>query len=231
MTKILLVDYDVNTNYTIKNDLEYEENRFCVLIASNGEEAITLWEEQLPDVIVCNIDFREINPLDLASQIRQKDKDVLILFFALNASSKDILTSYESGMTFFIRCPFTSRELAAHIVALLKLKNGHSVNRKTNFIKIGCMELDVDKCRLICKNQPDISLTTREVKILLLLCEKRKEVVPRNEILSKIWGTKEGDDYYASRSLDVFIAKLRKKMSIDSSVVIKTIKNVGIVLE
>ena len=113
---------------------------------------------------------------------------------------------------------------------MLKLSKGEKSKDESECYKIG-KEYVLDATHAILKHSSGESktLTAREAGLLQMLCENRGDVVRREAILDKFWNTE--DDYFASRSLDVFVTKLRKLIAEDSSVSIKTVKGVGLMLE
>ena len=120
-------------------------------------------------------------------------------------------------------------ELDAHVHALLKLSKGEKSKDMSQCYKIG-KEYVLDATHATLKHASGVNktLTVRETGLLQMLCEKRGDVIRREAILDKFWNTE--DDYFASRSLDVFVTKLRKFLSEDESVTIKTVKGVGLIL-
>ena len=112
----------------------------------------------------------------------------------------------------------------------MKLSKGEKSKDESECYKIG-KEYVLDATHAILKHSSgeNKTLTAREAGLLQMLCENRGDVVRREAILDKFWNTE--DDYFASRSLDVFVTKLRKLIAEDSSVSIKTVKGVGLMLE
>ena len=141
-------------------------------------------------------------------------------------TSYAVLTSYRGSETNLV----IPEELDAHIHALLKLSKGEKSKDESECYKIG-KEYVLDATHAILKHSSgeNKTLTAREAGLLQMLCENRGDVVRREAILDKFWNTE--DDYFASRSLDVFVTKLRKLIAEDSSVSIKTVKGVGLMLE
>lgn len=120
-------------------------------------------------------------------------------------------------------------ELDAHIQALMKMRGGARTQKETSHYRLGKYTLDADHATLRNDdtNQSQ-TITQREAQILQLLAENKNNVVRREAILSRFWNTE--DDYFASRSLDVFVNKLRKLLSDESHVQLKTVRGVGLQL-
>ncbi|WP_321480943.1 response regulator transcription factor [uncultured Bacteroides sp.] len=157
-----------------------------------------------------------------------QDEEVLILFASSNISAKNVMTGYELGGNSYIRKPFMPRELDAHIKALMKLKGSRRVIDDTNLIKFGTYILDIEHCILKNEKTGDVVLTTLESSLLETLCRSMGETVKRVDLLKTFWNAKDDNKYYASRSLDVFITKLRKKILADPNLEIRTQRGVGI---
>lgn len=230
MIKLLLVEDDANLNYIIQGGLEDMIGGYEVQTASNGEEGIHLWREWKPDVIVSDIEMPVMDGYEMVKRIRKVDGIIPILFTSGRVSPKDVVKGYELGVNNYIKKPFLAEELNAHITALLRLTNGIRSCDVSSVYAIGYLyEFDAGQAILRQKNGEEKTLTEREAHLMRMLCEHKGEVVKREMILSQLWNT--NDDYFASRSLDVFVSRLRKLLSEDDSVQIKTVKGVGLVLK
>lgn len=230
MIKLLLVEDDANLNYIIQGGLEDMIGGYEVQTASNGEEGIHLWREWKPDVIVSDIEMPVMDGYEMVKRIRKVDGIIPILFTSGRISPKDVVKGYELGVNNYIKKPFLAEELNAHITALLRLTNGIRSCDVSSVYAIGYLyEFDAGQAILRQKNGEEKTLTEREAHLMRMLCEHKGEVVKREMILSQLWNT--DDDYFASRSLDVFVSRLRKLLSEDDSVQIKTVKGVGLVLK
>lgn len=230
MIKLLLVEDDANLCYIIQGGLEDMIGGYEVQTASNGEEGIHLWREWKPDVIVSDIEMPVMDGYEMVKRIRKVDGIIPILFTSGRVSPKDVVKGYELGVNNYIKKPFLAEELNAHITALLRLTNGIRSCDVSSVYAIGYLyEFDAGQAILRQKNGEEKTLTERETHLMRMLCEHKGEVVKREMILSQLWNT--DDDYFASRSLDVFVSRLRKLLSEDDSVQIKTVKGVGLVLK
>lgn len=230
MIKLLLVEDDANLCYIIQGGLEDMIGGYEVQTASNGEEGIHLWREWKPDVIVSDIEMPVMDGYEMVRRIRRVDGIIPILFTSGRISPKDVVKGYELGVNNYIKKPFLAEELNAHITALLRLTNGIRSCDVSSVYAIGYLyEFDAGQAILRQKNGEEKTLTEREAHLMRTQCEHKGEVVKREMILSQLWNT--DDDYFASRSLDVFVSRLRKLLSEDDSVQIKTVKGVGLVLK
>jgi len=229
MIKLLLVEDDSTLNYIIQSGLQDIIGGYEVFSATNGIEGIKSWEEHHPDIILSDIDMPGMDGFEMVKRIREIDKDTPILFASAMTSPKDVKKGYSMGANNYIKKPFVADEVDAHIRALLNMKNGMKSRNESEVYKLGRFTMDARHDTL--KNELTgvvRTLTVRETGILQILCENKNEVVNRTAILSRYWQTE--DDYFASRSLDVFIAKLRKYIEEEKSLEIKTVRSVGIML-
>ena len=243
MIKLLLVEDDASLRYIVQGGLEDMIGGYEVIAAANGEEGLKQWKEQHPDVIVSDIEMPVMNGYEMVKRIRETDGETPILFSSALISPKDVVKGYEIGANNYIKKPFIPEELDAHVHALLKLSKGEKSKDMSQCYKIG-KEYVLDATHATLKHASGVNktLTVRETGLLQMLCEKRGDVIRREAILvsgnrtcpsqeailDKFWNTE--DDYFASRSLDVFVTKLRKFLSEDESVTIKTVKGVGLIL-
>lgn len=230
MIRLLLVEDDNNMRYIMQTGLQDLIGGYEVVCAENGLEGYKIWEEFHPDIIVSDIDMPVMDGFEMVRRIRETDGETPILFTSALTSPKDVRAGYMLGVNNYIKKPFVPDELDAHIHAILKMKQGERSRNETLCYKFGDYTLDAEHAALRNNHTGKVKmLTVRETGILQLLVENRNEVVKRETILSKFWNME--DDYFASRSLDVFISKLRKLFEGDESIAIKTVRGIGIVLE
>ena len=229
MIKLLLVEDDANLCYIVQAGLQDIIGGYEVITAGNGKEGLQAWEEHKPDIILSDIDMPEMDGFEMVRRIRETDGDTPILFASALTSPKDVKHGFELGVNNYVKKPFVPEEIDAHIRAILKMKEGTKSRSEEGHCKFGRYTLDTVHATLRDNNTGKIRvLTTTEAKILQLLAENKNEVVRREAIMSRCWNTE--DDFFASRSLDVFITKLRKLFADDPDVEIKTARSVGLML-
>ena len=189
MIKLLLVEDDESLAYIEKTGLEDIIGGYEVSTAKNGKEGVKAWEEIHPDVIISDIDMPVMNGFEMVERIRETDGDVIIIFTSALTSPNDVKAQ-----------------------ALMKMRGGAKTQNETHHYKLGKYTLDASHATLRNDDTGDSqTITQREAQILQLLAENKNNVVRREAILSRFWNTE--DDYFASRSLDVFINKLRKVLA------------------
>ena len=225
--KLLLVEDDENLAYMEKSSFEDIIGGYEVKTAINGKDGLELWKHFQPDVIVSDIDMPIMDGIEMVKKIREIDGDTIILFTTGLTSPKDLKAGYAAGANNYVKKPFVPEELDAHIQSLMRLKQGKRSLDNSHLIKLGKYILHADHATL--KNHEDGTekmLTAREAKILELLAVNKNDVVRREAVLSRFWGV-EDKDYFASRSLDVFIKKIRTAIEDEPSVELKTIRGIG----
>ena len=229
MVKLLLVEDDASLAYIEKTGLEDIIGGYDVTTAANGKEGLQAWQQTHPDVIISDIDMPVMNGFEMVERIRETDGDVIIIFTSALTSPNDVKAGYRLGINNYVKKPFVPEELDAHIQALMKMRGGAKTQKETNHYKLGKYTLDADHATLR-DDETDITqtITQREAQILQLLAENQNHVVRREAILSRFWNTE--DDYFASRSLDVFVNKLRKLLSDEPRITLKTVRGVGLQL-
>jgi DNA-binding response OmpR family regulator len=157
-----------------------------------------------------------------AKDIRGIDKKVPIIFLTAKSMKEDTLKGFEIGADDYITKPFNMEELIARISAILKRV---SSNNETHFddIKIGKLTFN-PKMQVLSKGEFSVSLTTKESDLLILLYKNKNDILERDHALKAIWGD---DNYFNGRSMDVYIAKLRKHLKHDEEIQIINVHGRG----
>ena len=190
----------------------------------NGEEAITYYRSfhNALDFIILDVMMPEKDGFSVAKEIRLTDKKTPILFLTAKSMKDDKLKGFEVGADDYLTKPFAMEELIARIHAILR-RIGDSASSKEDRISIGSLQFDTNKSILYTSNG-EKKLTTKENALLALLTRNINEVLDRQATLRAIWGD---DNYFNGRSMDVYIAKLRKLLSEDPAIEIMNIHGIG----
>ena len=226
--KLLLVEDDAILRYMIRNGMEDVVGGYEIVEAANGSEGLDQWNENRPDIIVSDVDMPVMDGYKMVEKIREIDNMIPIVFASAMDQSSDVMRGYEVGVNNYIKKPYSPEELDAHVQALLRNIKGGRMENKTNIYTVGRLKFNAPKAELTTSEGQHVPLTMLESQILQLLCLHIGETIGRDTILETLWP--DVDYFYASRRLDVFLTKLRKILSIDSSVSIFTIRGVGIKL-
>ena len=218
--RILLVEDDHSLGSILK---EYLEIKFYeVDLAINGKIGLEKFQKEEYDFCLLDIMMPVMDGFELAKQIRKLNHDIPILFLTAKSMREDRIKGFQLGADDYLTKPFSMEELILRITAILRRVN---VDKKLNqkVFNIGMFTFDYNH-QTISSTIKEIKLTTKETELLLLLCKKKNEVLKREEALLKIWGD---DSYFTARSMDVFIAKLRKYLKEDETINIMNIHGEG----
>lgn len=229
MIKLLLVEDDKNLSYIVQSGLQDIIGGYEVITACNGEKGLEAWKAHRPDIIISDIDMPVMDGFEMVRRIRATDVDTPILFASALTSPKDVRKGYDIGVNNYVKKPFIPDELDAHLHAILKMKEGSKTRSEEGLCRFGHYTLDAEHATLYNHESGDkTDLTVREAQILQLLAQNKGDVVTRETILGRFWNTDK--DYFASRSLDVFITKLRKLFAEDPHIEIVTKRGTGLIL-
>lgn len=232
MIKVLLVEDDKNLCFILRSSLEQMIGGYQVTVATNGREGLEALEREAFDVVVSDVEMPVMDGKEMTHAIRERHPNMAIILITGLTTARDVINGYQSGADFYIKKPFLPEELDAHIQAILRMKRENRpapiAEKETNVTyTIGQYRFVPSGNQLLFGDERQ-NLTPKEARILEMLCQRKGEVVNRDEILTAIWETA---DFYSSRSLDVFITKLRKYLSKDPNITLKVLKGVGICLE
>ena len=217
---ILLVEDDPNLGQILKEYLEIKS--YNVSLGSNGKVGLELFHKNEFDFCILDIMMPVMDGFELADHIRKIDKVIPILFLSAKSMKEDRIKGLEIGADDYLTKPFSMEELLLRIKAILKRTNKEPLNEEKVF-NIGMFTFDY-KQQVIKGKDNSKKLTTKENALLYHLCRKMNTVLTRDEALLKIWGD---DSYFTSRSMDVFITKLRKHFKEDPSIRIMNVHGEG----
>lgn len=222
MIHILLAEDEIALAHIIKDSLESRDD-FRITLARNGNEALSLYHEQRPDILVLDVMMPLLDGFSLAHLIRQTDTQTPILFLTARSSTDDLVNGFRSGGNDYLKKPFDMEELIVRIQALLKRPIQIESPTKKDCYPLGMYMFDVTRQLLQCGGETE-KLSFRETELLRMLCEHKNEVLNRKAVLMELWGD---DSFFNARSMDVFVTKLRKKLKKDPSVQIINIRGIG----
>ncbi|SHH76812.1 response regulator transcription factor [Winogradskyella jejuensis] len=221
--KILLVEDDPNFGTVLKDYLIM--NDFDVVHAKNGMEGFEKFKKDDYDLCILDVMMPYKDGFTLAKEIREKNTDVPIVFLTAKAMKEDVLKGYKVGADDYLNKPFDSEVLLMKIKAIMQRKATDSVADSKQFeFVIGKFHLN-SKLRFLSFDGGDPEkLSPKENELLRLLALHENDLMPRELALTKIW---RDDNYFTSRSMDVYIAKLRKYLKPDPNVEILNIHGEG----
>jgi two-component system, OmpR family, response regulator len=228
LVSILLIEDDPNFGDVLRSYLEM--NDYNVTLAQDGVLGIEAFKKQSYDLVILDVMMPRKDGFTVAKEIREKNQTVPLIFLTAKTMKEDILQGFKIGADDYITKPFNSEELLYRVQAVLKRTNKHSDPREQQReFTIGRYHFDYTTRVLIFKDgQPgeenEWKLSPKESDLLRMFCVHVNDVLPRSEALTKIWNE---DTYFTARSMDVFITKLRKYLSKDTSIEIVNIHGNG----
>lgn len=218
--KLLVAEDDPNLGIILKAYLT--QKGYTVVLAVDGEAALETFREEDVDACILDVMMPIKDGFTVAKEIRRVDKRVPILFLTAKNLEADKLKGFEIGADDYITKPFSMEELLARINATIR--RSYDENKpENNVFTLGKFTFDYNHMTLTIEGKEQ-RLTAKESDLLRLFCINYNQVVERTNTLQKIW---KDDSYFAARSMDVYITKLRKYLSADPNVQIVNIHGVG----
>lgn len=228
MANILLVEDDPNLSMVLQDYLEMLD--YNVILAKNGEEGIKSFKQKKFNLCILDVMMPKKDGFTLAEEIREDNKEVPIIFLTAKSLKEDRIRGFQMGCDDYITKPFSTEELSLRIEAILRrcMQRDNITKADQNQVyKLGTYTFEPANMTLH-GTKDKRSLTRKETALLRLLCQNENKLIEREFILKEIWGD---DDYFLGRSMDVFIAKLRKYLSEDPHLSITNVHGAGFKLE
>ncbi|WP_028787635.1 response regulator transcription factor [Terrimonas ferruginea] len=221
LTSILLVEDEQSLGSIIAENLTAAG--FGVTHVMSGEQALETLEKNEFSILILDVTMAGMDGFELARTIRQSDKIVPILFLTSKTMPQDVVEGFESGGNDYLRKPFAMQELVIRIKVLVS--EGRLLKKETTPTKvsIGQYQFDAVKQQLTINLRVQ-TMTAREAELLWLLYKNHQQLSSKKVILEAIWGD---DNFFNSRTLDVFITKLRKLLQEDPGVQIINVRGMG----
>ena len=221
--KILLVEDDSNFGRILKEYLSI--NKYNVDLASNGIEGYEKFTRSEYDLCILDVMMPYKDGFTLAKEIREKNDQIPIIFLTAKTLKEDVLKGYKIGADDYLTKPFDSEILLAKIKSLFSRKNLLKADNSTVYeFNFGKFNFN-SKLRMLNHGSDEpIKLSPKENELLKMLVLNLNDLLPRDIALNKIW---RDDNYFTSRSMDVYIAKLRKYLETDNKIKIINIHGEG----
>lgn len=224
--RILIIDDEENIVELLKFNLEL--NNYEVDFAYDGKTGMQKIKDWKPELILLDIMLPEVDGITI-SQVIKKDellKDIPIIMMTAKSQDSDKFIGFESGADDYVTKPFVVKELIYRIKAVLKRSkinpsnNQEKINAK---IMVGSLTIDF-KNYDVSRDGKKLELTLKEYELLKFMIENSNKVITRDQMLDKVWGY---DFFGESRTLDVHIRNLRKKIGDENQNLIETIRGIG----
>ncbi len=219
MTKILLVEDDPNLGTILQDYLRVKgfEPELC----RDGRLGLTAFQRETYDLCLLDVMLPKLDGFELAREIRQLNARVPIIFLTAKAMKEDTIVGLKLGADDYLTKPFSMEELLLRIQAVLRRTQPPEPEQR--LFTFGSFAFDYDQ-RLLTQGEGSEKLTSKEAELLKLLAQHVGQTVDRTRALKLIW---QDDSYFNARSMDVYIAKLRKYLKPDEDVQILTVHGQG----
>jgi DNA-binding response OmpR family regulator len=220
-TRILLAEDDENLGLLLREYLQAKG--FEADLFKDGEKAYRGFMNNHYDICILDIMMPIKDGFTLAKEIRMINSNMPILFLTAKSMKEDVLEGFSIGADDYMTKPFSIEELLVRIEAILRRTQKDPTSSDQNLFQIGQFQFDSTKQTLEHKGVIK-KLTTKESELLKLLCLNKNDILDRNLALKSIW---IDDSYFNARSMDVYITKLRKYLSLDPNVEIINVRGKG----
>jgi DNA-binding response OmpR family regulator len=191
----------------------------------DGKHAFSAFQAGIFDLCLLDVMLPHVDGFSIGREIRTINPEIPMIYLTAKSLKEDIITGYRIGADDYIIKPFDTEVLLYKIAVVLK-RSDNSGNPDDHLVQIGNYLFD-PKLREIKLGGTRQLLSPKESALLKLLCEHKNELLSREIALKKIWGD---DGYFTTRSMDVFITRLRKYLKNDSSIEIRNIHGSGFIM-
>ncbi|HEX8562940.1 MAG TPA: response regulator transcription factor [Flavobacterium sp.] len=217
--KILYAEDDETLAFLTKDNLE--QHGYEVVHCADGDLCSRTFSGGSFDICILDIMLPKKDGFELATEIRQQNTDVPIIFLSAKTLKEDRIKGLRLGADDYLVKPFSIEELLLKIEIFLK-RSQKSSAEKSRYV-VGKYEFDT-KNYVLFTSEERVTLTQRESELLRLFLDNKNVVLKREQILKSLWGD---DDYFMGRSLDVFISRLRKILASEPGIAIENLHGIG----
>jgi DNA-binding response OmpR family regulator len=217
---ILLAEDDTNLGELLSSFLK--NKGYTVDLTRNGKLAFSQFNMKRYDFCIFDVMMPEMDGFTLAKEIREIDKKIPILFLTAKSMKEDKLEGFALGADDYLTKPFSMEELLARITAIMRRSDINEDNVEEKY-PIGNIDYE-PTYRILHLKEGQKKLTTKENQLLHLLIKNKNDILDRQATLRAIWGD---DNYFNGRSMDVYIAKIRKLLKEDPRIEIMNVHGKG----
>jgi two-component system, OmpR family, response regulator len=217
---ILVAEDDENLGTLLNTFLK--NKGFSTVLARDGKEAFDRFNSEKFDFCILDVMMPKMDGFALAKEIRELDKRIPILFLTAKAMKDDKLQGFEAGADDYLTKPFAMEELLARITAIMR-RVEQKTGQDSEFYMLGAIKYE-PSLRILHLSEGEKKLTTKENQLLELLVKNENDILDRQATLRAVWGD---DNYFNGRSMDVYIAKLRKLLREEERIEIMNVHGKG----
>lgn len=220
---ILLVEDDFNMGELVKDALE--DNNYDVTLCRDGKEGLSAFIKGSFDIVILDVMMPNMDGFTLAERIKKLSTDVPFMFITAKAETEDRIKGFELGADDYLTKPFSIKELVMRISVIARRVHGSMVaDAENSTFKLGRLTFDYAKREMGVAADAMERISSKEAELLKLFCLNPNKVVKREFLLRNVWGD---DDYFSSKSMDVYISRLRKLLKPEPEVQIINIHGTG----
>ncbi|MCR9250587.1 MAG: response regulator transcription factor [bacterium] len=221
-TKILIVEDDPNLGQILNEYLGLKG--FKTHLSTDGEAGLHAYKAGDYDLCILDLMMPKMDGFSLAKEIRKDNEDVPIVFLTAKSMKEDVIEGFKVGADDYLTKPFSMEELLLRLGAILKRSRKSVVQDEfPELYELGDYKYNYHH-HLLTSSTSEVKLTGKENELLRMFCENFNQTVERGAALKRIWGD---DSYFNARSMDVYIAKLRKHLKEDEKIQIITVHGQG----
>jgi DNA-binding response OmpR family regulator len=220
MIPILLIEDQVELCQILKETLSLYG--FDVTYALNGDDGYRIFTSLDPKIVIIDIMMPGSDGFSAVKKIRTVNKEVPVIMLTAKPLTEDLVKAFDLGCNDFIRKPFVMEELIARIRSFARV-SGNAPGGAHNMYKLGSFTFNASTQELA-NDSSRFQLSYKEVELLKKLCEAKSTVVDRQVLLTELWGS---DNVFNSKTMNVYINRLRNYLDSDKSVEILTIRGYG----
>lgn len=222
---ILLVEDDEFFARVVKRHLERADHE--VIHCLNGQDGWETFQDQHFDLCLLDIIMPKVDGFELAQRIRPSNENIPIIFISARYQEQDRINGFEIGGDDYMIKPFNLEELLMRIEVFLKRSRILQSDRKLSY-NMGALTFDYSELRIFhTASSLSIQLSPKEADLLRFLCEHANKKLTREFVLTHVWG---GGDFFAGRSMDVYLTRLRKHFSLDPIIRLEIFHGKGLML-
>jgi len=219
--KILLLEDDASLGMVLQEHLQLQG--FEVTLCVDGEQGLSAYQQGQYDICLVDIMMPKKDGFSFAEDVRRTNQKIPLIFLTAKAMKEDKIRGFQVGCDDYITKPFSIEELMLRIEAVLRRTYGDSPSETPDNFQIGKYTFDYNQQLLVHEGKQE-KLTPKESDLLKLLCLNMNKTVLRADALQQVW---DSDSYFAGRSMDVYISRLRKYFKNDPGVQIMGIHGKG----
>jgi DNA-binding response OmpR family regulator len=225
MNKIFFVEDDLSFGSVMKSYLELHD--YQVTWVDDGKYAVDRFKSGSFDMVILDVMLPHVDGFTIGKEIKSIIPSIPIIYLTAKNLKEDILKGYGIGADDYVTKPFDSEVLLCKLKAVMSRKHTDEGTNRSEVYQLGRYKFNY-RFRTIDGGESKVTLSPKEAGLLRMLCQRKNELLPREEALKKLWGD---DDYFTARSMDVYITKLRKFLKDDPAIEIKNIHGSGFILE